>query len=409
MDGSSPSSLASSLATALRESRMQLTGRWLERLVARVDLPPNRVFPTDDLLDHMPLLIAGIADHLEDAGRPIQADSEVVHRAMELGGMRHGQGFDEYEVMKEFEILGGILLAFLTDSVRASGQDCTADEALTCMSRVFHALALIQQAAVAHYVRLMKSRVAEREDRLRGFNRALTHEFRNRIGAAMGASQILDLPNLGDDDRSKLTQVIIANMNSMQIVLDNLLELTGLQFEARQQRHVRLPEAVREAVRHLRAMAASRSVAIDITGDLPEVEVPAAAVELCLTNLISNAIKYADSDTSERWVRLSSRVTTNADGEPCEVTIDIGDNGIGVPEHQRERLFERMFRAANAEASGIEGTGLGLSIVRETIEGLGGRVAAAFPVKGSVFSVSLPCRRLSDHVALRSQLGLSVG
>jgi hypothetical protein len=64
MDGSSPSSLASSLATALRESRMQLTGRWLERLVARVDLPPNRVFPTDDLLDHMPLLIAGIADHL---------------------------------------------------------------------------------------------------------------------------------------------------------------------------------------------------------------------------------------------------------------------------------------------------------------------------------------------------------
>jgi two-component system, OmpR family, sensor kinase len=311
--------------------------------------------------------------------------------------------------MKEFEILGGILLAFLTDSVRASGQDCTADEALTCMSRVFHALALIQQAAVAHYVRLMKSRVAEREDRLRGFNRALTHEFRNRIGAAMGASQILDLPNLGDDDRSKLTQVIIANMNSMQIVLDNLLELTGLQFEARQQRHVRLPEAVREAVRHLRAMAASRSVAIDITGDLPEVEVPAAAVELCLTNLISNAIKYADSDTSERWVRLSSRVTTNTDGEPCEVTIDIGDNGIGVPEHQRERLFERMFRAANAEASGIEGTGLGLSIVRETIEGLGGRVAAAFPVKGSVFSVSLPCRRLSDHVALRSQLGLSVG
>jgi len=408
MDGSSSRSLASKLASALRESRNHLTGRWLERLVARVDLPPNRVFPTDDLLDHMPLLIAGIADDLEDTGRPINADSEVVHRAMELGAMRHHQGFDEYEVLKEFEILGGILFTFLADTVRAEAPQHASEDVLACTSRVFRALSVVQQAAVAHYVQLMKARVSEREERLRGFNRALTHEFRNRIGAAMGASQILDLPNLGDEDRSKLTGVIIGNMNSMQIVLDNLLELTDIEFEARQQRHVRLPEAVRESVRQLREMASSRGVTVEVVSEMPEVEVPAAAVELSLTNFVSNAIKYADPAEPHRWVRLSSRITTSDTGEPCEVNIDVSDNGIGVPEEQRGRLFQRLFRASNAESSGADGTGLGLSIVRETIEALGGHVSASFTDKGSVFSFSLPCRRLSDHVALGAQVRFPV-
>jgi signal transduction histidine kinase len=400
MDGSSPRSLASNLAAALRESRNHLTGRWLERLAARVDLELNRVFPTDDLLDHMPLLIGGIADDLEDAGSPIRADSEVVHRAMELGAMRHRQGFDEYEVLKEFEILGGILFTFLTEHTRAEATRYPPDEVFACTSRVFRALSVVQQAAVAHYVRLMKARVSEREERLRGFNRALTHEFRNRIGAAMGASQILDLPSLDDADRTRLTSVISANMQSMQIVLDNLLELTALEFESRQQRHVRLPEAVRESVRQLRDMAMSRGVAIQVVDDMPEVEVPAAAVELSLTNLISNAIKYADGAAAQRWVRLSCRIGVSDAGEPCEVTIDVSDNGIGVPPEQRERLFERLFRAANAESSGVEGTGLGLSIVRETIEALGGRVSASFTDSGSSFSFSLPCRRLNDQIAL---------
>jgi len=408
MKGSSPGSLASTLAAALRESRNQLTARWLERLVARVDLPPNRVFPTDDILDHMPLLIAGIADDLEDRGRPINADSEVVHRAMELGGMRHSQGFDEYEILKEFEILGGILFTFLSERVAGDPALYSAQEVLSTTSRVFRSLSVVQQAAVSHYTRLMKARVSEREGRLRGFNRALTHEFRNRIGAAMGAGQILDLPNLGDEDRSRLTNVIISNMNSMQIVLENLVELTNLEFDARQQRHVRLPEAVRESIRHLRDMATARGVTIEVATEMPEVEVPAAAVELALTNLISNAIKYADMEEPRRWVRLTSRVTSAETGEPCEVTLHVSDNGIGVPASDRERVFERLFRAANAEASGAEGTGLGLSIVRETIQALGGSVAASFEGKGSTFTVSLPCRRASDRAVLTPPAGARV-
>jgi signal transduction histidine kinase len=404
MNETSKIPLASVLAAGLRDSRLQLTGRWLERLVARVDVAPNRVFPTDELLDHMPLLILGIADHLEEPSRPILARSDVVDRAMELGALRHGQGFDEYEVMKEFEILGGIVFTYLTESLSSNEVTYSADEVLACAGRVFQAMALIQQAAVSHYVRLMKIRVAEREDRLRGFNRALTHEFRNRIGAALGASQILDLANLDEGDRSRLTRVIADNMDSMRIVLDNLLELTALDFGPRQHRHVRLPEVVQEVVRHVRDMARARGVAIEFEADMADVEVPAAAVELCLTNLISNAIKYADATERERWVRVASRVAADDTGVPCEVVVTVSDNGIGVPVEQRDSLFRRLFRATNAESSGAEGTGLGLSIVRETMESLGGRVSAEFPGKGSVFTFSFPCRRAGDLTARESDL-----
>ena len=68
------------------------------------------------------------------------------------------------------------------------------------------------------------------------------------------------------------------------------------------------------------------------------------------------------------------------------------------------RLTVRVFRAKNAEESGVEGTGLGLSIVRETISTLGGNVSASFGGKGSVFTVALPCRRLSDHLAITARV-----
>jgi signal transduction histidine kinase len=80
--------------------------------------------------------------------------------------------------------------------------------------------------------------------------------------------------------------------------------------------------------------------------------------------------------------------------------IRVRDNGLGVPERDRDRLFERFFRAHTASTSGIEGTGLGLSIVRETAESLGGKAWAEFPEGESVFAFSLPCRRAEDQSVL---------
>jgi signal transduction histidine kinase len=186
-------------------------------------------------------------------------------------------------------------------------------------------------------------------------------------------------------------------------VLEDLLSLSRLDNTSRQQqRNVRLPKAAAEAARELRESARARGVTVRLANDLPEVEVNAAAVELCLTNYISNAIKYSDPNKPDRWVEVRARVQPGtADGVgPTELIAEVWDNGLGIPNEAQLRLFERFFRAHETTASDVEGTGLGLSIVRETVEAIGGRAwVRPNPDGGSVFAFALPCRRSADSAA----------
>lgn len=390
--------LAGVLAQRLRNARDPMTQRWLDRIAARVTLDRNRIFPTQELLDHVPLLVDGIADYMEDPADEISADVPVIAKAMELGELRLSQGFSAHEILKEYEILGGVLFSFLIETVKTVEEECTRSELLACAQRLFRAIAVIQQVTTTQYLRVADEGVHEREDRLRSFNRMITHELKNRIGAVGGASSMLQESwvDSNEQQRARFLDIIARNAAEMQNVLEDLLTLSRMEGDARQQRNVLLPEVVAEAARQLREMAQERSVEIRIEEDMPAVEVDAGAVELCLANYISNAIKYSDPGKPERWVEVAAHLDELPDGDG-EVVIEVRDNGVGVSPDAQERVFERFYRAE--EASGLEGTGLGLSIVRETVESLGGR-AWAEPNRGdgtgSSFKIALPARRDAD-------------
>ena len=337
MDTTTDCPLAVTLAERLREERDALTNRWLVRIADRVSLTPSRIFPSDDLIDHVPLLMLGIADYIEDPTRPVLAETPVIAKAMELGALRHTQGFDEHQLLKEYEILGGILFQFLSEAVEQIDAECSRGELVTCAARLFQAIAVIQQATTTQFLMLARAQIAEREERLRTFNRALTHELRNRIGAVLGASQIMEMADIDPAEHNRLNGVVLRNVESMRVVLDNLLVLTGVQVDSRHQRHVQLPEAAQEAARQVRAAANARKVDVRIDPLLPPVEVSAAAVELCLTNLLANAIKYSDPRAAHRWVEVRGRLAD--DGTNGAVIVEVADNGIGVPPDARARLF----------------------------------------------------------------------
>ncbi|MDQ3387921.1 MAG: sensor histidine kinase [Gemmatimonadota bacterium] len=396
--------LAAALAGRLRDAREELAARWLDRIAARTSVSPNSIFPTDELLDHVPLLMDGIADYLEDPADEITADVPVIDKAIELGELRYNQGFDVHEILKEYEILGGVLFAFLVRSVEGIEEPCTRPELLACAQRLFRAVSIIQQHTTARYLRLAADQVRDREGRLRSFNRTVSHELKNRIGTILGAGQMLEEDWIAADanQRERFSTIIIRNAEAMQEVLENLIELSRMDDDARRQRNVLLPEAVAEVLRQLREMARDRGVEIGVEGEIPAIEVSAAAVELCLSNYVSNAIKYADPGKAQRWVRVQGRMCGD---EECEVVIKVRDNGIGVPEAGREGLFQRFFRAHDQSVTGIEGTGLGLSIVRDTVESMGGRAWAEFPEEGSVFCIGLPCRRATERSFLEPSAG----
>ncbi|MEW5930088.1 MAG: sensor histidine kinase [Gemmatimonadota bacterium] len=390
--------LAVALAREIRDAREDLTRRWLDRIAARVNLDPNRVFPTDELLDHVPLLMVGIADYLEDPAQEISADVPVVAKAIELGGLRYDQGFDAHEILKEYEILGGVLFAFLVRTVDGVEEPCTRSELLACAHRLFRAVSIIQQHTTGHYLRLSAEQVRERENRLRSFNRMVSHELKNRIGTVLGAAQMLQEEWIAanPEKRARFAGMVVQNTEAMQDVLQNLLELSRLDNDVRRQRNVLLPEAVGEVMRQLREMAQARGVEVEVEGELPCIEVNAAAVELCLSNYVSNAVKYSDPSRPSRWVRVRASLRSDPGGRGCELVVEVRDNGIGVPEEARAKLFQRFFRA-HGTVTGVEGTGLGLSIVRETAESMGGRTWAEFGEEGSVFALALPCRRVGER------------
>ena len=395
--------LAKALADRMRASSDELTRRWLDRISARVSLNPNRIFPTDALLDHVPLLILGIADYIENPEKVILSEVPVVAKAMELGELRFAQGFDEYELLKEYEIFGGILFSFLTRVVDEIEEPCSRGELLACAHRLFLAVALIQQATLTHYLSLVKERLSERDQRLRGFNRALSHELRNLIGTISGAAEVLELGTVSEEQQRTMTSMILRNSTNMKVTLENLVELSRLDEDARQSRHIALPSAAAEAARQLRESARAHGVEIRLANDLPAINVSAAGFELCLSNLLANAIKYSDPAKDKRWVEIRAYVTTPDDGGQPETVVEVRDNGLGVPEEKRARLFERFFRAHEEINAEIDGTGLGLSIVRDTIASLGGRAWADFNKDGTSFFFSMPSRRSEDEAATETR------
>ena len=114
----------------------------------------------------------------------------------------------------------------------------------------------------------------------------------------------------------------------------------------------------------------------------PKAMADANAVRCIVGNLVDNAIKYNNP---------GGRVEIRVDNDDVSITVTVTDDGIGMTEAEKEKVFEEFFRARNENTRGRPGTGLGLSVVKRLAELHGGNVAVSTaPNEGSAFSVSLP-------------------
>lgn len=130
-------------------------------------------------------------------------------------------------------------------------------------------------------------------------------------------------------------------------------------------------------------------------GDLPEILGDREALDQLFDNLLRNAVKYSPNAD-----RVDVRVRTQDGG----VTVEIEDYGQGIDEDDLPKLFQRFFRAKNAE--GIEGTGIGLSVVKVIAEQHGGSVSiASRRGQGATFTVCLPAAEAVAHPIPRAASG----
>jgi signal transduction histidine kinase len=379
------------IADRMRAEHRALAARWFERLLDLLPVDARDVFPTETLLDHVPALILEISGYLRQPEESaIAANTSILDKACELGALRHGQRASLHQVLREYQVLNGVLVAFVQEEIERLGTTPPPRECVLVVSRLHHAVTVLSQSTVETFVALYTRTISEQNERLEQFTRMAAHEWRQPLGALQFGVALLGRPDLDARLAERTWAAVERNVG-------HLVELTHkLEAIARMQstpdspvvQEVSASTVAQEAARQVREIADAHDVAIRIGDGLPTLTVDVGRLELVFVNLLSNAIKYSDPMKSERCVEVAGN--TEGDGG-CR--IEVRDNGVGIPAHALATIFQRFTRAhTNREdLSHVGGVGLGLAITDDCVRAMGGRIAVrSAEHEGTTFTVFLP-------------------
>lgn len=375
--------------------RVALAERWLAQLQILLPVPAREVFPSRDLLDHIPALVREIARYLgaEDA-EEIAANAAVIDKARELGLLRHAQRASVHQLLREYELLAEILESFVASETARLGLEPASATVLDTMRRLMRAIRTLMRTTVDTFVSEYTSTIERQTDQLKSYNRMASHELRSPVGTILVAAALMQRDEVRTDPERarRIVETIRANAERLTQLLNTLHGVARLDgpIDAPSQQVVEVATLGREVARQLSEMARARQVDIQIDDRLPTLLVDPARLELILLNLVSNAIKYSDPAKDTRFVAIEG-----PRGAEPSALIHVRDNGLGIPDTARANIFDRFFRA-HAELDphlGVDGSGLGLAIVAECVEALGAILACESQVgHGTTFTLTLPQR-----------------
>jgi signal transduction histidine kinase len=387
-------SYASIVARAIFEERFSIAARWLARLNEILDVGPQDVFPTDQLLDHIPLLISEVAVYLSaPSAEEIAANTSVIEKARELGLLRHAQRASVHQLLREYEILGEILEEFIAVETNTRQLAPTVTECFDLLRRLSRSVRTLMRTTVDTFVAEYTATLQERNERIDKFNRMTSHELRTPIGALVFATTLLDADIVKNDSQrlAQVARVIKNNVERLSWLIHNVQRIARLDepLDVPSQQRVEVSPLATDVGRQLAEMAAARDVEIQIQPALPTIFTDPARLELILLNLISNAIKYSDPNKPRRVIVIGGTPVIEAGGP---WNLFVRDNGLGIPEADQSTIFERFVRAHEHLDTklGITGSGLGLSIVADCVTALGGSVRCeSRPGHGTEFVITL--------------------
>lgn len=249
--------------------------------------------------------------------------------------------------------------------------------------------------------------ISERREveRLKGeFVATVSHELRTPLTSIAGSLGLVTGGAVGAIPPKAFRLIQIAHSNSARLVrlVNDILDIEKIEagrmvFDLKP---LDLGLVVQRAVRDNAGFAAEYGVRVD------QARVPAGSLVLAdedrliqvITNLLSNAVKFSPRNGV---VRLCVDVIGD------RYRISVADDGSGIPEAFRQRIFTKFAQADNSDARQKSGTGLGLSIVREIVQRLGGEVSYESEVgKGTVFHVDLPAAEQAPVATARDAKSL---
>ncbi|MGB2965636.1 MAG: GAF domain-containing sensor histidine kinase [Anaerolineales bacterium] len=239
-------------------------------------------------------------------------------------------------------------------------------------------LALGAQATVA----IENSRLFLQSDLIGEF----VHEIRTPLSALNAAAHLLKNNRVQEDQKKKMIDILEAEIEALADMSSSFLDLARLE-SGRKQYHVNefnIRDLLIDCheIMDSEAQNANLKFTLDLPETLPRIRGDRTQLKQAFINLLNNAVKFNRIDGE---IILKARATKN------QIEITITDSGLGIPEDEQSKIFEKFYRV-KSHRDQVPGTGLGLSVVKQIIHGHGGEINFTSEVNvGTTFTVILPC------------------
>lgn len=229
-----------------------------------------------------------------------------------------------------------------------------------------------------------RAQVLEESDRLKSaILSSVSHELRTPLSTIKAAASSLRDKEVGWDSpaRLELIAAIDDEADHLNMLVGNLLDMSRIESGALKPKREWniLSEIVVGVLARMKHLAEEYQIKIDVPEDLPLLPVDYVQMEQVFTNLLSNSLKYAPSNTV---IRIRAQV------EDDHLHVQLSNQGPQVPPEHLQRIFDKFYRITAADR--VTGTGLGLSICKGIIEAHGGRIWAENVPDGLAFNFILP-------------------
>lgn len=217
--------------------------------------------------------------------------------------------------------------------------------------------------------------------------RNLVARLRNTLALIAGYAEMLTEEQLGELASTQKYPMLIIHRRARQLVsiiedLETLLQASEPELPKGQ---VDLVKLVQDTLHAFEPECRNAHLTLNsaLTLNTPPIQGHPEHLRRVLENLLSNARKFTPE---------GGTITVRLTHTPQEVLLQVSDTGIGIPEHELERIFERFYQVADSRRQG--GSGLGLALVKEVVQAHGGRVTVESAVgRGTTFSVYLPLKQ----------------